>query len=339
MNVLDSVLSVTIVLSAVGLLLALCRALSPSSVSAVCRAGLVSGLLRPFLGLFCQHLSLPTWQVFGSSRAFATVPGGSAGIPWAVFLTSGWLLGSVLYFARITIGVIAVRRLRSGSTSPPEELQRRLASVMTSRWSGRLRVHALVVTPCVVGWRQPLLLLPTECRGWSEEHLRHATLHEVAHLERGDVWWRLIGQCVLAIWWWHPLARYLVREAHEVSEFACDQAVLRTGADPAEYVRGLLSLVSCASIPSSVPAFAARSQSALRRRVRQMLNSRPTADGSVGTLIFILVVISGVSGTAALIRLSEDRPIRSLGSPIEEVKEAIVRLDANPFPGDPDAGQ
>ena len=337
MNLFDSILSVTFVLSVVGLMLALSKVVGFTSTSGICRVGLVSVLLTPVIGLVCHHLALPTWQVIGPDRVLAPNRS-SGGIPWGMILTLGWLLGSGFHLVRIVSGVIAVRRLRSRSMFPDKELQYRLDSILPDRWRGQLRVNALVGTPCVIGWCRPLLLLPTECLDWREEHLRHAILHEVAHLECGDVWWRLIEQCVLAVWWWHPGARYLVKQAHEASEFACDQAVLRTGADPVEYVRGLLSLIGCGSLPSSVPAFAARSESALTRRVRHMLSSRPNADGSGWPLILAVLVIGGVTAAAATIRLSNGLPLQNPESPLRAAREAILRLDANPFPGGPDAG-
>jgi len=94
--------------------------------------------------------------------------------------------------------------------------------------------------------------------------------HELAHLERGDVWWSLFVRLLALPQWFNPLAWYAVRRFDEAAEWACDDAV--AAADPearTSYADALLSLGSPRPRPYALHPAAAGQP--LAWRIRRLL--------------------------------------------------------------------
>lgn len=51
--------------------------------------------------------------------------------------------------------------------------------------------------------------------------------HELIHIKRWDVWWKMLMQCVILLHWWNPAAWILYRDFERASEWSCDEVVVR----------------------------------------------------------------------------------------------------------------
>lgn len=106
------------------------------------------------------------------------------------------------------------------------------------------RVAALdgLAQPAACGPFRPRLLLPAHWLARSPRSSdRHALMHEVAHLRRGDLW--LDETCALlrALFWFHPLVWIAVARLRALGEIACDAEVARAlGPEAPEYRDALL---------------------------------------------------------------------------------------------------
>lgn len=60
----------------------------------------------------------------------------------------------------------------------------------------------------------------------SKEEKKLIYAHEVVHIKRGDVFWRVLLECARLVHWANPLVWWLRRELEFVSEGACDDIVL-----------------------------------------------------------------------------------------------------------------
>ena len=84
------------------------------------------------------------------------------------------------------------------------------------------------------------IILPASWRDWSDDALRIALLHELAHLKRRDGWSALGGAIAVALYWWHPAVHALAIRARSEAERAADDVVLANGEAPAEYASELV---------------------------------------------------------------------------------------------------
>lgn len=58
---------------------------------------------------------------------------------------------------------------------------------------------------------------------------RGVMLHELAHIERKDVWRQMFAKLIVSLHWFNPFAWWALREFENSSEFACDDRVAKDG--------------------------------------------------------------------------------------------------------------
>ncbi|MBK7644399.1 MAG: M56 family metallopeptidase [Planctomycetes bacterium] len=183
-------------------------------------------------------------------RALAAAEGApSAGT--AGLLGAGWIAGAL-----VLLGLRAVRRVRLRAQIERLELPRAWERALerSVRRGGAPRVPRIgtlvgLASPAVLGLFRPVLLLPRSWTGRAPARSdEHALLHELAHLQRGDLWLDELCACVRALVWFHPLVWLATARIHALGELGCDQRVARSlGAAAGSYretlvhaARGLL---------------------------------------------------------------------------------------------------
>lgn len=101
-----------------------------------------------------------------------------------------------------------------------------------------------VAVPVVAGLVRPLILLPESAVDWPAERVRAAVAHEMAHVERGDLWTQLLSQLVHCIYWPQPLVYWWNRSLRSQREAACDDRVLACYPHRSQYARHLLDVAA-----------------------------------------------------------------------------------------------
>ncbi len=263
----------------------------------------------------------------------------SSGLSWTTCAVVCWLAGAMVMLLRLGVRWHGMESLTRESKDSSEGqslmLHRALAGICRDAPLPTVRISSKVATACVALWKwKPVVLLPEQALAWRVSTLRAVLRHEQEHARRGDIWWRLAGELALALWWWHPLAHAVLRRWSEACEHVCDDAVLRSGVRPQTYARSLLALAAAAALPTpaSAMAFIGRSPSRLRKRVASILSHHGSGAVSnswlacftIGLLTIILVL-------AVAVQLKHEDTMRQAMLQ----SEAKLRLDANPFPGNP----
>src|SRR5262249_29780841 len=98
--------------------------------------------------------------------------------------------------------------------------------------------------PVTWGAFRPTVLLPASSVKWTEARQRNVLTHELAHVVRYDWMMQMIAELARAIHWFHPLAWIAAREMRRESERTCDDSVLNTGVEAAEYAKQLLDFAA-----------------------------------------------------------------------------------------------
>ncbi|MBI4910198.1 MAG: TonB family protein [Acidobacteria bacterium] len=174
-----------------------------------------------------------------------------------------WLAGAILMTAYSVIGMLLLAvRHRNGRRPSP------LQSLVSVRRHPRVFESASCQSPITWGVLRPVILLPEESRQWSHDKQRSVILHELHHIQRFDYLTQLLAQCMRALYWFHPLAWTAVAALRRESEKACDDAVLQSGLQPANYARHLLDLAQ----PAPRAAVAMARPSGLESRIHALLN-------------------------------------------------------------------
>ncbi|HTA73933.1 MAG TPA: M56 family metallopeptidase [Gemmatimonadaceae bacterium] len=174
---------------------------------------------------------------------------------WAI-----WAAGVLLVLGRLLLGMARVRAIvrEAVPVTDPEwlSLLSRVAHPLGVYRRVTLRVGPEGAVPVTCGILAPVIILPEDAEDWDDERRALVLTHELAHVRRLDVLTHIIGQCAVALFWFHPLAWLAAARMRLERERACDDLVLGSGARPSRYAGDLLDLVQTLNGPTA-PAAAA----------------------------------------------------------------------------------
>ncbi len=230
------ILKITAVLAAAQVCLTTMRRATAAMRHIVCAASLAGCLLVPVLpyvpgvALASVAVPIPAMAQFSINVSASQ----SRVFPVAAPFVALWITGAVFLLARTWFGY--------------RELHRKLRGAGSSGAAGRVPVLiADVGVPFVSGLRRPKIALPRE---WPQEFREAALRHELAHVDRLDLWTELLTRIVCAVYWFHPLVWMTSARLRVEREAACDDAVLNSGYYAPAYADALLAAArGVASMP------------------------------------------------------------------------------------------
>ncbi len=286
MLVLDASLGATLLVGSIALAMVGCR--QPSRRVGLARAAIVGSLaLFPLVALPLPRLDLiGTLQGLGfdahpilphlglGPAASARALGGAWS--WIPVVSPPPRLLTVLYLAGVGVGLawlilgwwgLGWLTRRSTEPSPAAlELYHSLPIASGHRRPG-LRVAARVRGPVLIGFaRQTILIPPLLDRPEASEPLRMALLHELAHMERSDPWFGLLGGLAGAFWFFLPPLWWVRVRMRLDHEFLADLRAASGFGSSGRYAASLLELspprregltpAGLAPVPAEVPVSA-----------------------------------------------------------------------------------
>ena len=154
-----------------------------------------------------------------------------------------------------------------------------------------------VTTPAVTGLLRPRLLLPHE--RYDVQELRYILRHELCHLKRRDMLFKLVLLAANAMHWFNPIVYLMLRQADEDIELACDSAATDglERAERAAYSRTLLAAVQ--SNVRTLPATTCFGSTVerLKRRITNVLGAQKKRGLGVVALVLALTLAAGCATT------------------------------------------
>lgn len=150
--------------------------------------------------------------------------------------------------------------------------------------------------PLLLGWRNPAILIPDRMldeMGTAE--LRLVIAHELAHLQRKDLYWSLFMTWVGAAFWFHPFVWLARREMLAATELACDAVTMyTTKSQPAVYGKLLLAVATSFGAKGASPLSVgvAEDANALADRLKSLgsLQARFRQPHKAGLMLALLLV-------------------------------------------------
>ncbi|HEX3022542.1 MAG TPA: M56 family metallopeptidase, partial [Lachnospiraceae bacterium] len=209
-----------------------------------------------------------------------------------------WGIGAVTFLLYHFIGnYIFRKRVTRWGRSPQEE---RVTNSVTRlrkemRIKGRIEILQSneIVSPCIVGIFRPLLLIPYE--EYSDKELTFILKHELTHYRRRDVWYKLLILTANAIHWFNPIVYLLRYESNVDLEASCDDEVVRNAslAERKEYSEAIISCINHQwNRKVALSTFFYGNKSIIKKRFRNIMDTKRKRNGFLATLIVILLVAS-----------------------------------------------
>ena len=221
----------------------------------------------------------------------------SAGLPWLVGL---WLLGVSLLGLRLVIRTLSTSRLTRDHLSEVEgswhRALARLCRKLAMRRSVSIYESALVEVPTVVGWLEPVILVPTSVfTGLTYLQIEMILAHELAHIRRHDALVNFLQSVVETVLFFHPAVWWISGRVRIEREFCCDDMAVAVCGDRVAYARALAFLEeSRATAPANTLAATGGS---LLERIRRIagVEERDRKAPPVAALVLLLALGSATA--------------------------------------------
>lgn len=308
---------------------------------------------RPWLSLLCLLIlvllpllwCLPKYQWQVLSGAGGGVPVAEAGGvdvgQWCLLL---WFAGVAWSLFRLFRDHRALRSWVADSRVVTDEVWLGLRDECVAMLGGRrcpdLRIKAGIDSPVVAGLWKPCVLMPEASENWHFSTRRMALLHELAHVQRKDLWSRWVADVAVCLHWYNPLVRWIRSQWLGQCEYACDAEVVAAGADKRLYLSALCDVVESALKEKRPHGVLAMSDHApLNGRVDRLLAGGSSGGGYLGMIFSVLTVMVGL-GLATVRPVAVVGPVypSAAGEWVERDTSALEeeverRHAADPFPG------
>lgn len=172
-----------------------------------------------------------------------------------------------------------------------------------------LRAASVDVGPALVGAWRSRIVLPADFRERYDATEQALILaHESAHVRRGDGWWCLFAQMLVAVFWCHPLAWWAFAALRHDQELACDADVLREhGAQRRSYANAMLKTQPAAlTLPVGCTW---SSRHPLTERIAMLKQHEPGRFRRMCGSLVVLSVVLAVAGSV----YATTQPVNAVG--------------------------
>ena len=184
-----------------------------------------------------------------------------------------WISGALLVLGRLAAGMFRTWRIARNAVSVHvPALVADLAGRLKIRRSIRILEGAPSTMPMTWGLFRPTILVPASAIEWPVERLRIVLAHELVHVQRLDYLTQLLSQAACALYWWNPLVWLATVQVHQERERACDDGVLRLGANAPAYAGQLVELARMLQGSPRAAAVAMANPSHLENRLVALLD-------------------------------------------------------------------
>ncbi|HLY02571.1 MAG TPA: pentapeptide repeat-containing protein [Candidatus Cybelea sp.] len=284
-------------------------------------------------------VSLPT-------RLRVTLP-----LPIALAVFGAWALLAGYAAIGLLVGLARLERLKRDALPLPVEYRDSMpqwSAANKGRRPVRLCVSEAIDVPVAVGLFDAMILIPQSLlERLSPAEVEQISLHELAHLRRGDDWSNCLQRVIVAALGWNPAAIFIGAQLELEREVACDDWVLASVGAVRPYAMCLTKMAETAAWPHHpMPApgvFTTRKQISLRierllatgRDIATTLAIGPAAAAvaAVGALAVVIAFVApsvaapvSVEPVASIpaVTAAPAVPKRTIATPTPRVK--IVRV-------------
>ena len=182
-----------------------------------------------------------------------------------------WFFGVLLMLSYLALRYVKLRRLVREAAWEKENI-----------WT-----CDAVTTPFILGIVRPKIYLPSGLSGTSREYV---IAHEKCHLRCKDHWWKPISYLFLSVFWFDPLMWIAYFMVCKDIEFSCDERVIYHYSlqEKKAYSQALLACSANRKLVLACPI--AFGETAVRERIRNVLNHKKPGFWMLLASVFVLVL-------------------------------------------------
>ena len=278
---------------------------------------------------------LPEQNALPEAENSETLPSGQplSAMELAVRL---WLLGCgvVLLWNAALCTALHFRIKREGQAASAEirELGAAWAHRLGLKRSVSVVIWERAASPMALGFINSTLVLPRQ--DYESGELGFVLCHELTHIKRGDLWFKLLLLLAKAAHWFNPLVWLMSEKACEDLELYCDDAVTKRAdfSQRRAYTEAILSSASDRSGAASVTTAFNGGKLQMKKRIINLLDTKKKGGAALPALVVLSVALLGVlvscgiKAAEPVLPSSEPEQVVSAETPQTELAELTRRL-------------
>lgn len=217
------------------------------------------------------------------------------GISWPMAAACIWLAGVALMLGMSLFFFIKVKlRLRTAVKLRNQDIVEDCIRTVGIERTVKVYKSSMFTTPVVSGIFRPKIILPSYLNLENETVLRYILIHELVHIRRRDMLWKLLSLLGASIHWFNPLvwlAFYLIGKD---MESACDERVLSFAREDirSDYARSLLAMAIRQQNLPVAAGMVAFGESNVRTRIKDIMKYQKRTALAVVLAVVLLAVSS-----------------------------------------------
>lgn len=223
--------------------------------------------------------------------------------PWLPVVVAAWCAGVLVSALRVVgawrhLGALRRSALPLGGPELAHLIERLRHELGISR-AVRIARSNLVDSPTVIGWLEPLVLVPASAlAGLAPQQLAMILAHELAHIRRHDYLVNAVQTAVDTLLFYHPAVHWVSEKVRQEREECCDAIAVRFGGDAVAYARALAELEELRGLNASLALAATGGE--LLERIERLLGRHPrkqrgTALASACAFATLTAMVIGVA--------------------------------------------
>lgn len=209
-----------------------------------------------------------------------------------------WMLGSLLFISVHLVSYFHYKHqiLKKGKVIKDNDVLRLLLKLkheLHINCTVSVIEYSKAASPLLIGFCNHILVLPKE--QYNSEELFFILKHELVHLKRGDIYFKLLFAVANAVHWFNPLIWIMQKEAAVDMELSCDERVTQ-GTDYATrkaYTETLLSTLHKQNAKRTVlsTGFYGGKQ-IMKKRFKNILAKKRKKNGAAVLICAIMLAVS-----------------------------------------------
>lgn len=295
-----------------GAAILLCRAsnrLRPKQRHAILASAFALLLLWPLFAALLPEIALPLWKTTLSREIItiqqvARVRGGPVANHFQFSPALLWFIVTLAVLAPLLTAHLRLRSLVRRAVLCEDadwnDLLYELCARLGLADAPQLLIYPRSLMPMVAGVLRPCIVLPSDCRQWTQTRRRMVLLHEIGHIVRRDLLTQSCARLIAAAWWFQPLAWIALSMLRRESERACDEFVVQSGVRPSDYAAELLTIAH--SFTCSSKGLAMARTAGLEGRLRSILQPQKIPSPKIAVVAICSLTALTITASAVTIQ-------------------------------------
>lgn len=264
---------------------------------------------------------IPSTIIFPAITSFFTVPRVSFdNIGVAINILDCciciWAIGSLYFIIRYVLYSVRITRaIKAQKTTENMQINQVMKKIIESSGKNvKLRVvqTKVVLTPIVVGFLHPTIVLPDEA--FTKEELHIILSHEWYHCLHKDARLKLIMNLICGIFWWNPFMHLLKASLNHMLEIRCDLALTSKMQETEKlkyaellfrmfqtYCQSKKHATDYAQAYNVSALFSAKKQSKLEQRILLILSTSKNKNHRLGMFLICAAMITFFLGSTLFV--------------------------------------